>query len=75
MIFVNSWEYPTKFMILQPKYSLGGYPLFLGWPWMATVDAYISCRFGSMTISHGTSTKQLTMYHPSKSSIDFETPF
>jgi hypothetical protein len=57
VISIDSWEYPTDFMILQPKYSLGGYPLILGRPWMATIDAYISCRLGNMTISHETSTK------------------
>jgi hypothetical protein len=29
VIFVDSWEYPTDFMVLQPKTSLGGYPLIL----------------------------------------------
>jgi hypothetical protein len=74
VISIDSWEYPTEFMILQPKTSLGGYPLILGRPWLATVDAYIGCRSGNMTISHGTSTKQLTMYPPTKPNIDFETP-
>jgi hypothetical protein len=30
VISVDSWEYPTDFMVLQPKTSLGGYPLILG---------------------------------------------
>jgi len=29
-------------MVLQPKSNLGGYPLILGRPWLATVDSYIS---------------------------------
>jgi hypothetical protein len=30
VISVDSWEYLTDFMVLQPKTSLGGYPLILG---------------------------------------------
>jgi hypothetical protein len=30
VICVDSWEYPTNFMVLQPKISLAGYPLILG---------------------------------------------
>jgi len=41
VIFIDSWEYPTDFMVLQPKTSLGGYPLIMGMPWLVTVDAYI----------------------------------
>jgi hypothetical protein len=41
------------FMVLQTKSILGGYPLILGRPWLATVDSYIGCRVGDMTISFG----------------------
>jgi hypothetical protein len=44
VISINSWEYPADFMILQPKTFLGGYPLILGRPWLAIVDAYNGCR-------------------------------
>jgi hypothetical protein len=74
VIYIDSWEYPTKFMVLYLKASLGGYPLILGRPWLATADAYIGCRSRNMTISHMTSTKQLTLYPPIKSNIDLETP-
>jgi hypothetical protein len=30
VIYVDSWEYLTNFMVLQPKISLRGYPLILG---------------------------------------------
>jgi len=53
-------------MILTPKSKLGGHPLILGIPWLATVDAFISCRSGDMFISYGSSTKKLTLYHPIK---------
>ena len=49
-------------MVLQTKTKLGGHPLILGRPWLATADASISCRSGSMTISNGQETKQLTLY-------------
>jgi hypothetical protein len=42
-VSLDSWQYPTDFMILQPKSNLGGHPLILGRPWLATIDAYISC--------------------------------
>jgi hypothetical protein len=48
--------------VLQPKTKLGGHPLILGRPWLATTDAFISCRSGLMTISNGYETKQLTLY-------------
>ena len=44
VIFLDLWEYSTDFMVLQPKTSLSGYPLILGWAWMATVNTYINCR-------------------------------
>jgi len=61
-ISVESWNYPVDFTVLQPKTKLGGHPLILGRPWLATTDAFISCRSGSMTISNGYETKQLTLY-------------
>jgi hypothetical protein len=61
-ISVESWNYPVDFTVLQPKTKLGGHPLILGRPWLATADAFISCRSGSMTISNGYETKQLTLY-------------
>jgi hypothetical protein len=74
VILVDLGEYPTDFMVLQPNTSMGGYPLILGRPWLANTDDYIICSLGNMTISHGTSTKQLTLYSPSKPCIDLETP-
>jgi hypothetical protein len=62
IISVESWNYPADFVVLQPKTKLGGHPLILGRPWLATADAFISCRSESMTISNGYKTKQLTLY-------------
>ena len=41
---------------------MGQYPLILGRPWLATIDAYIAYKFGKMTISNGMHTKNLTLY-------------
>eukprot|EP00253_Pinus_taeda_P025341 PITA_25341 len=62
VISVESWNYPADFVVLQTKTKLGGHPLILGRPWLATADAFISRRSGSMTISNGQETKQLTLY-------------
>ena len=72
IVSTDLWEYPVDYMVLQPKDNLGGYPLILGRPWLSTVDAYIACRSGNMTISHGNSTKKLTLYPPAKPSPDLE---
>jgi len=39
MVFIDSWEYLIDFLVLQPKAKLIGYPLILGRPWLAIVDA------------------------------------
>ena len=62
MVSINSWEYPTNFLVLQPKTKFNGYPLILERPWFATIDAYISCRAGNMTIKNGPLSKQLVLY-------------
>lgn len=53
-------------MILTPKSNLGGHPLILGKPWLATANAFISCRSGDMYISDGNSTKKFNLYPPAK---------
>jgi hypothetical protein len=52
IVSLYSWEYLVDFMVLQPKYNLGGHPLILRRPWLATTDAYINCRPGDMAIKH-----------------------
>jgi hypothetical protein len=71
-ISVDSWEYPTDFLVLQKKSRLKGHPLILGWPWLATIDVYIRCGIGNMTISHGDSTKNMVLYQPTKHSMTYE---
>jgi len=70
IISLDSWEYPTDFIVLQPKNPVGGHPLILGQPWLATTDAYIGCHSSDMYISHGDSRKKVTLYPPAKSIQD-----
>ena len=44
IVSLDSQEYPVDFVVLQPKSNLGGHPLILGRPWLATADAFIGCR-------------------------------
>lgn len=74
VISITSWEYPTDFLVLQLKSKLGGHPLILGQPWLATVDAYISCRIGDMTISNGVITQKLVIYPPSQTTPVMKNP-
>eukprot|EP00253_Pinus_taeda_P031731 PITA_31731 len=69
-VSLDSWEYPVDFMILTPKSNLGGHPLILGRPWLATVDAFISSRSGDMYISDGNSTKKFNLCPPAKAIIE-----
>lgn len=61
-ISLYSLEYPIDFMILTPHNNLGGHPLILARPWLATTDAFLSCRSGDTFISNGNSTKKFTLY-------------
>lgn len=69
-VSLDSWEYLVDFMVLIPKNNLGGHPLILRRPWLATVDAFIGCRSGDMFISNGISTKKFTLYPPTKKTIE-----
>ena len=62
IVSLDSWEYLADFLVLQPKSILGGHPLILGKPWLATANAFIGCRSGNMIIYRGTKRKKLTLY-------------
>jgi len=62
-------EYPANFLITNPKNQLDGHPLILGRPWLATTDAYISYRQGSMAITRGANIKNLALYPPAQPSV------
>ena len=66
IVSLDSWEYPIYFLVLEPKTNLGGHPLTLGRPWLATIDAFIGCRTGNMIITHGNENKQIILYPPTQ---------
>eukprot|EP00253_Pinus_taeda_P002517 PITA_02517 len=69
MVSVDSWEYPTDFLIINLKTRLDGHLFILGRPWLATADAYIGCRQGNMIITRGTYIKNLVLYPPAQPSV------
>eukprot|EP00253_Pinus_taeda_P027785 PITA_27785 len=69
MVSVDSWEYPTDFLIINPKTRLDAHPLILGRPWLATADAYIGCQQGNMIITRGADIKNLVLYPPAQPSV------
>lgn len=69
MVSVDSWEYPTDFLVINPESLLNGHPLILGRPCLATFDAYIGCRQGNMTITRGANIKNLALYPPAQPSV------
>jgi hypothetical protein len=73
-IFVNSWEYLTDFLIINPRSGLEGHPLILGRPWLAIADVYIGYQIGNMTITRGCITKNLILYPLAKPSPTFVYP-
>ena len=74
MVSINSREYLADFLVLQPKAKLTRYPLILGRPWLATIDAYISCQAGNMTIKNGHMSKQLIFYPPTQPLLEHDLP-
>lgn len=67
VVSIDSWEYHANFIFLQAKNLVGGHPLILGRPWLATIDAYSRCHFGDMYISHGYYRKKITLDPPGRS--------
>ena len=71
-VSLDSLDYPFDFMILTPKNNLGGHPLILGRPWLATGDAFISCRSSDMYIYDGNSTKKFTLYPIARKTMEID---
>ena len=74
MVAIDSWEYPTDFLVLQSKTKFNGYPLILKRTWLATIDPYINCRAGNMTIKNGNLSKKLVLYPPAQTCIEHDLP-
>ena len=43
IVTMDSIDFPSNFVVLSPKGTLGGYPLILGRPWLVIADACITC--------------------------------
>ena len=69
-IHVHSWEYPMDFIVLRTKNNFSGYPLILGRPSLATIDAHLSCRQRSMIVPNGLLKKNLNIFPPAKLSTN-----
>jgi len=74
MVSIDSWEYPTNFLVLQPKTKLNGYSLILRRPWLTTANVDISFRAGNITVKNVHLSKQLMLYPPAQDSIEDEFP-
>jgi hypothetical protein len=65
IVTLASWEYPVDFLVIYSKSSSKpGHIVVLIHPWLATTYAFISCRFGEMTISNGTHSQNLFLFPP-----------
>ena len=65
IVSLASWEFPVYFMVIQPN-LMEGHPLILGRPWLATTDAYISCRNRDIIIYNGLNTKKINSHPPAQ---------
>jgi hypothetical protein len=54
------------FLVIHPKSSNPGHLVVLGRPFLATVDAFISCQYREMTISNGTQSQKIILFPPSQ---------
>jgi hypothetical protein len=61
-ITLDYWEYHVEFLVIHSKYSKPGHQFVLGRPWLAIVDAFISCRSREMTISNGNHNQKLVLF-------------
>ena len=62
MVSIDSSEYSTDLLVIQPNTKFNGYVLILGIPWLSTIDDYISCKATNMTMKNGKFSKQLVLY-------------
>lgn len=74
LVSIDCWEYPANFLVLQPNTKFNGYPIILGVPWLATIDAYILCRVRNMTIESGHLSKRMVLYPPPQTSMEHDLP-
>ena len=72
IVTLDSLDFLLDFVVLSPKCALVWYPLILGRPLLATVDACIACRSRKMTILDGVKTKKLTLYSSRQPQLDLD---
>jgi hypothetical protein len=70
IVTLASWEYPVEFLVIHSKDPTKGHPVILGRPWLATTNAFISCREGEITVSNGLSIQKLTIYPLAQPNIE-----
>ena len=67
------------FLVIHSKSSKLGHPINLCQPWLAIVDAFISCGSREMTISNGTHSHKLILFPPTqlatKVPLSLENPY
>lgn len=66
LVKVDGWEYLADFQIIESLTHKDSYLIILGRPWLVMVAVKIDYREGGMIISHGTKSKQLFLYPPTK---------
>jgi hypothetical protein len=62
VVSIDSWEYPTCFMVLQTKFGIVGYLLILSRSLLVTTNSCIIYILWDMTITHGQYLKKLIVY-------------
>jgi hypothetical protein len=66
IVTLASWDYLVDFLVIHSKDLAKGHHITLGIPWLATMNAFIGCREGEITISNGLSIQKLTIYSPAQ---------
>ena len=69
-VTLDSWEYPVDFLVIHPKSPKPRHPVVLGRPWLATIDAFISCQSREMIISNGTQSQKLILFPSTQPTIE-----
>ena len=75
LIRVGEFIYPVDFIVLETQlvHNLKVQsPVILGRPFLATANAIINCRNGSMRLSFGDMTKEVNVFHLGKQPRDLD---
>jgi len=73
MVKVSDFYYPVDFIILDtPAPDPTNIPIILGRPFLATANAIINCRDGSMNLSFGNMTVEVNIFHLMQQQADVD---